>query len=172
MKRSSIILFLVLLTIVNVAALATIGYHRLHPRKPFHPEIRPDMHKNFVKRELGLNEKQVAQFEAHVEKSRTEMEPILDSLRTKRKDLMSEILAEQPSMDKLNRLSEEIGALHVQLGKKTTAHMLEAKSFLTPEQQRKFFSLFEEGGDRARGFKDRERGMRGRPRQPDFEEGE
>jgi Spy/CpxP family protein refolding chaperone len=172
MKKSSIILFLVLLTIVNIAALATIGYHRFHPRKPFPPEIRPDMHKDFVKRELELSEEQAEQFEAHVEKLKTEMEPILDSLRSKRKDLMNEILAEEPNKDKLNRLSEEIGALHVQLGKKTTAHMLKAKSFLTPEQQKKFFSLFEEGGDRMRGFKDRERGMRGRPRHPNFEEGE
>jgi Spy/CpxP family protein refolding chaperone len=172
MKRSSIILFLVLLTIVNVAALATIGYHRFHPRKPFHRDIRPDMHKDFVKQELELNEKQVEQFEAHVEKLKTEMEPILDSLRTKRKDLMDEILADEPSMDKLNRLSEEIGALHVQLGKKTTAHMLKAKSFLTPEQQRKFFSLFEEGRDRARSLRDGRRGTRRGPGHPDFEEGE
>jgi Spy/CpxP family protein refolding chaperone len=172
MKKNLAILLLILLTVVNVVALATIAYHRFHPRKPFHPEIRPDMHKDFIKQELNLDETQVEQFEANVEKLKTEMEPILDSLRAKRRDLVHELMAAEPSMDKLDRLSEEIGALHVQLGKKTTAHMLKAKSFLTPEQQKKFFSLFEEGGDRMRRFRDRGRRTEGPPGPPDFEEGE
>jgi hypothetical protein len=55
MKKNLIILFLVFLTIINVAALATIAYHRFHPKRPFSSEGPPDVHRNFIQQELGLN---------------------------------------------------------------------------------------------------------------------
>jgi Spy/CpxP family protein refolding chaperone len=171
MKKNLIILFLVLLTIVNVAALATIAYHRFYPRGHFPPEgPPPDMHKNFIQQELGLNEKQAKEFEAHFEKVRKETEPILDSLEVKRVKLMDELAADEPDKDKLNRLAEEIGSLQAELQKKMIVHLLEGRSLLTPEQQKKLFSLFKErrGGEgefRGPG------GMPGPPGKPDFGDG-
>jgi Spy/CpxP family protein refolding chaperone len=171
MKKNLIILFLVLLTIVNVAALATIAYHRFQPKGYFLPEGRPpDMHKNFIQQELGLNEKQAKEFEAHFERFRMETEPIHDSLEVKRIQLMEEISADEPDKDKLNRLAEEMGSLQAELQKKMIVHLLEGKSLLTPEQQKKFFSLFKErrGGEgefRGPG------GMKEPPGKPDFGDG-
>ncbi|MCK4427010.1 MAG: periplasmic heavy metal sensor, partial [candidate division Zixibacteria bacterium] len=124
MKKNLVILLLILLTIVNVAALATIAYHRLESKRRFRPMGRPDTPMNFIKQELDLNEKQVKEFESQDKRFREETKPILDSLKTKRKDLMNEIAAEQPSMDKLDKLTEEIGALQVALQKKTIMHLL------------------------------------------------
>ncbi len=171
MKKNLVILFLALLTIVNIAALATFAYHRFHPKGPFHPMGRPDTPESFIKRELDLNEKQAKEFESQAKKFEEEIEPIRDSLEAKRNDLMNEIMAEEPSMDKLNQLSEEIGALHVKLEKRTSMHLLKGKSLLTPEQQKKFFSLFKEGKDRIRELRKRENRREGGPEHPDFEEG-
>jgi Spy/CpxP family protein refolding chaperone len=171
MKKNLVILFLVLLTIVNIAALATFAYHRFHPKRPFHPMGRPDTPGSFIKRELDLNEGQAKEFEAQAKRFEEEIEPIRDSLEAKRSDLMNEIMAKEPSMDKLNQLSEEIGALHAKLEKRTSMHLLQGKSLLTPEQQKKFLSLFKEGKDRIRELRKRgNRGERG-PEHPDFEEG-
>ena len=170
MKKNLVILFLVVLTIINVTALVTIAYHRLDYKKRFRPVGRPDIPMNFIKQELDLNEEQVKEFETQIKRLKIETEPILDSIRAKRKELMDEIAAEEPNVEKLDRLTEEIGNLEITLKKKTTAHLLEGKAILTPEQQKKFFSLFKERRDRIRGWKDRGKGI-GRPRHPDFEEG-
>jgi Spy/CpxP family protein refolding chaperone len=171
MKKNLVILFLALLTIVNIAALATFAYHRFHSKRPFPPMGRPDTPGSFIKRELALNEGQAKEFEAQAKRFQEEIEPIRDSLEAKRGDLMNEIMAKEPSMDKLNQLSEEIGALHVKLEKRTSLHLLQGKSLLTPEQQKKFFSLFKEGKDRIRELRKRGDKRERGPEHPDFEEG-
>lgn len=170
MKKNLIILFLVLLTIVNVAALATIAYHRFHPKGHFPPAGLPDMHKNFIQQELGMNEKQVREFEAHFERVRKETEPILDSIEVKREKLMEELSADEPNKDKLNRLADEIGSLQAELQKKMIGHLLEGRSLLTPEQQKKFFSLFKEWRGRGGEFRG-PGGMQVPPRNHDFGDG-
>jgi Spy/CpxP family protein refolding chaperone len=171
MKNKLLILFLVFLTIINIAALTTIAYHRFHPQRSFHPGDRPETPGSFIKRELGLNEEQAKEFESQAKRFEEEIKPIRDSLEAKRIDLMNEIMAEKPSPDKLSQLSEEIGALHVKLEKRTSMHLLQGKSLLTPEQQKKFFSLFKEGQNRMRRLRDRGDRMEKGPQSPDFEEG-
>lgn len=172
MKKNLVILFLIVLTIINIAALATFAYHRFHPKRSFPPMDRSDTPERFIQRELDLNEEQVKEFEAQRERFKIETEPLLDSIKAKRKELRDEIATEGPNVEKLDKLAEEIGALEITLKKKTTAHLLEGKALLTPEQQKKFFSLFKEGRDRIKGFMDRGRGKGKSPRHPNFEEGE
>ncbi len=167
MKKNLVILFLILLTIVNIAALVTFVYHRFQPRPPLLSMHPPDKPENFIRRELNLNEEQTKQFEAHFDKFKMEMDPILDSLRAKRAELTEEMAAGEPSVAKLDRMAGEIGALEVRLQKKTITHMLETKAFLNPDQQKKFFLLFKEGHDRARGPANPGR-MDQDPRGPDF----
>jgi len=171
MKSKLVILFLVLLTIVNVAALATIVYHRCSFKRHFPLIGRSDMHIDFMKQELDLNDEQIREFESQRERFKIETEPILDSIRAKREELMDEVAAEKPNVEKLDKLAEEIGALEIMLKKKTTTHLLEGKALLTPEQQKNFLSLFKKGRDRMRGFRDRGKGIEGQPRHPNFEEG-
>ena len=156
-KKNLLILFLVLLTIVNVAALATIAYHRFHAKRPFPPIGRFEGRGDFLKQELGLSEQQAKEFQAHMQRSRTEMEPIRDSIRIMRAELMFELTKQEPDAQRLNQLAEEIGALEVDLKKKSITHMLEGKTLLTPEQQKKFFSHFREGLDRMHPMRDRGR---------------
>lgn len=153
-KKNLIIVFLVLLTIVNVAALATIAYHRLHAKRPFPLMGRPDGRRDFLKQELGLSEQQAKEFRTHMERFRTEIQPIHDSIGIMRTELMFELTEQEPDAGRLNQLAEEIGALEVDLKKKSITHMLEGKTLLTPEQQKKFFSHFRKGLDRMHPVRD------------------
>jgi Spy/CpxP family protein refolding chaperone len=170
MKKNLVILFLVLLTIVNIAALVTIAYHRFHPKRSFHPMGRPETPESFIKQELDLTEEQAEEFKAHFKRSRTEMEPILDSLEVIKKQLMDEISADEPSMDRLDQLAGEIGTLQAAMQKKMILHLLKGKSLLTPEQQKKFFSLLREGLGRMEGMRDPGR-MGKPPGRPDLKDG-
>jgi Spy/CpxP family protein refolding chaperone len=151
MRKNLVILFLILLTIVNIAALVTFAYHRFQPKPPMPPMNPPENPENFIRHELGLNEEQAKQFETHFNKLKMEMDPLLDSLKVKRSELTEEMAAGVPGMDRLDSLAEEIGAMEIRLQKKMIIHMLETKAFLNPEQQKKFFMLFKEGQDRGRG---------------------
>ena len=75
-------------------------------------------------------------------------------------------------MDKVNKLIEEIGSLEIELQKKTVMNMLKDKSFLTPEQQKKFFSILKQGKDRERGPMDGGGGIGKPPEYPDSGGGE
>jgi Spy/CpxP family protein refolding chaperone len=166
-KKNLLIVFLLLLTIVNVAALATIAFYRFRPNRPFHAMGQRESPREFLRQQLDLTEEQALKFESHMEGFRAETKPILDSLRTRRAELREEMSTEKPSVAKLDRLTEEIGALEIGLKKKAIVHMLEGKSFLTPEQQRRFFSLFGEWGDTTGGLKGPGRWERP-PGNPDF----
>jgi Spy/CpxP family protein refolding chaperone len=171
MKKNLIIVFLILLTIVNVAALVTIAYHRFHAKRPFPPKGRPDGHMKFLQQELGLSEDQARDFELHMEKFRMETEPIQDSIRTIRTELMSELTKPEPDIQRLNQLAEEIGVLEVNLKKQSITHMLEGRSLLTPEQHKKFLSLFHQRWDRLRGLREHGK-MDIWPRHPDSKDSE
>jgi Spy/CpxP family protein refolding chaperone len=170
MKKNLAILLLVLLTIVNIAALVTFGYHRFFPQMPFPPMERTEPPARFIQKELGLNEQQMKEFESHFDRFRTETKPLVDSLREVRMELNQEIALEQPNTDKLDQLTDEIGKLEIGLQKRMIEHMLEMKNFLTPEQQKKFFSLFREGQKQPGDPRDHGR-MEGGPRNPDFHNG-
>ncbi len=145
MKKNLAIILLVLLTIVNIAALVTFAYHRFFPRMLFPAVERMEPPERFIQKELGLNQRQMKEFESHFDRFRTDTRPLVDSLREIRRDLNREIAGEEPNAAKLDQLTDEIGRLEISLQKRTVEHMLETKSFLTPEQQKKFFSLFREG---------------------------
>jgi Spy/CpxP family protein refolding chaperone len=167
MKKNLAIILLVLLTLVNIAALATFAYHRFFPRMHFPPMERAEPPEKFIQNELGLNEQQMKEFESHFNKFRDETMPLVDSLREIRTELNRQIAEEQPNTAKLDQLANEIGRLENSLQKRTIKHMLETKKFLTPEQQKKFFSLFQQGQKQPGGPMDRGR-MEGGPGNPNF----
>jgi Spy/CpxP family protein refolding chaperone len=160
-KKNLAILLLALLTVVNIAALVTFGYHRLGFERHFHPAGPSDEPRKAIRQELGLSQEQAEEFEARFEKFRAETKPITDSLEAKKMEMMNELSAARPSMERVDKLAGEIGALHEQLQKKMALNLLEGKSLLTPEQQEKFFSLFREGPGRAKGL--RNPGAKGGP---------
>jgi Spy/CpxP family protein refolding chaperone len=169
MKKNLAIILLVLLTLINIAALVTFAYHRFFPRMPFPPRGRTEPPDRFMQKELSLNEQQIKEFDSHFGRFRTETKPVVDSLRETRMKLNQEIAAERPDTVRLTQLADEIGRLEISLQKRMIRHMLETKDFLTPEQQKKFFSLFREG-QRQPGDPMERGGLEGGRGDPDYKD--
>ena len=141
MKKKLLIWVIGLLSIVNIAALATIGYHRLCYYKERHHEIRHTQ-RDFLHRELTLSDTQAEQIKILKESFHSNANPIRASLRTKREQLLQLLTAAESDRAKINIVQSEIDSLQAELQKLVIDHLLDERKILTIEQQSKFFSLY------------------------------
>ncbi len=143
MKRKLLIWGIALLTVVNVAALATIGYHRLCSNRERHHENR-HAQRDFLHRELALSDTQAEQMKLLKEKFQLNVNPIRTALRTNQEQLIELLTAAAPHRSKIDSVQKEIDSLQAELQKMVIDHLLGQKEILTPEQQFKFFSIIRE----------------------------
>ncbi|OGL46530.1 MAG: hypothetical protein A2161_22080 [Candidatus Schekmanbacteria bacterium RBG_13_48_7] len=148
MKKNLFILFLILLMIINITALTTIAYQRYKVGRHDLRTDRPGMGMRNVNRMLGLNDMQAKEFESEHEKLNAEIEQIQELLEQKRTALLDEMMILEPDMSKINKLIEDTGNLQTEIKKKTTMHILKLKTFLNPQQQKKFFETFRQNENR------------------------
>ena len=135
MKERTLTYLVIVLVIINVAALGTIIYQRISG--PFWRPDRGDgmMSPSDVPGNLSLRPEQ-RQF---LRDSRHRMDslttPIREEISRKRLELMSEMNNNQPDTIKIDQLVTGIGALQVQI-EKTMVHnfIMDSKSF-SPEQR-------------------------------------
>jgi len=97
---------------------------------------------------------------------RLSFEKEIDSLRQrlweKRNVLLEEARNPSPNLNRIDSLIEDISSLQTDIQKKSVRNLLQDKKLLTPKQQEKYFSLFEEHVEvRGRGYRKRGTGRRG-----------
>ncbi len=143
MKKKLLILGIVLLTVVNISALAMIGYNRLCPLRGGHRE-NGHVGQDFLHRELALSEAQAAQMNVLKETFQSNIEPIRVALRTRREQLVQLLMAPEPDRLKIDAVRSEIDSLQAELQKQVINQLLAEKKILTEEQQQKFFSIIRE----------------------------
>jgi Spy/CpxP family protein refolding chaperone len=141
-------IIILVLVIIVISAAVRVAHDRWFPPRPDTHREPPDLHSGFVREELGLTDQQVQQFEALVDSFARQTEPIRDSLHQKRTALFDEMSSDEPSLEVLDGLAEDIGNLEIRLKKRTIRHMLEHDEVLTPEQKSKLVSAFRERHDR------------------------
>ena len=116
MKKNLLTWGLVLLTIVNIAALGTIAYHRFG-----HGEERDHGNQNasrgFLHRELALSDAQAAQMKALKESFQLNANPIRTALRTKREQFLQLLTAAESDRAKIDSVQSEIDSLQAELQK-------------------------------------------------------
>jgi Spy/CpxP family protein refolding chaperone len=139
-KRKLTVGALLLLTVINVAGLLTMGYGRLrHAHQMPGPSVadivgQPD----FMRRELGLSEQQAAQLAALREKFQVNLARLRPALQAKRAELVQLVAEAQPDRVRIDALMVELRSLQAELQNACVQQLLDEKSILTPEQQRKF----------------------------------
>jgi Spy/CpxP family protein refolding chaperone len=144
MKKNIIIITVVLLTIINLASLATFTYYRWF-YTPFPPIMeRAEISFHFIKNRLNLDDSQAGQLKSSFKIFQQEAEIILDSLQIKRSVFFYELSLEEPDSIKLTMLIKEMSTLQEEIKMKAINNLLRARSFLTPEQQHEFISFFNE----------------------------
>lgn len=143
MKKKLLIWGIVLLTIVNIAALGTIAYHSLCYYRERHHENRHTQ-RDFLHRELTLSDTQAEQMKVLKESFHSNANPIRAALRTKREQLLQLLTAAEPDRVRIGDVETEIDSLQAELQKIVIDHLLSQKEILTPKQQSKFFSIIRE----------------------------
>ena len=114
-------------------------------------------HHDAVWSKLNLSAEQKTKIEALQLAHRKEIRPIREKMFDKSVELRRMWLQANPDKDKILALQKEVRTLRDQLEDKATAHNLEIRKVLTPEQQEK---LVNSGWGRGMGFGPRG-GMRG-----------
>jgi Spy/CpxP family protein refolding chaperone len=163
MKKRLLIFAIVLLCIINIAALATLSYNRWirpqqwdtaegHPSEWEAIQVKIDLKPNQVRRMQGLR----SSFERDVESLREQMDK-------KRIGLIEEVKKSSPDLNYIDTIVDELSMLQAEVQKRTIRNLIKDKKLLTPGQQERYFSMFKEhmqGQGRGWGRRGRERGPR------------
>lgn len=162
MKKRLFIIAMALLFVINITALTTFSYHRWIKPRPDPAEAGQQVPWQDLRERISLSAEQ----SRNMIKKRLSFQQEVGSLRQQmwelRSDLVEEARNPSPDMDRIDSLIEKIGALQVDIQKKSIRDLLEDKKFLTPRQQEKYFSLFREHAQgRNRWFRNRGMGRRG-----------
>jgi len=142
MKRKILVSAVVILAVVGLSMLTTTIYMRWFSREETRLSRRSPHSFELLRKELGLNDAQMAELEAQRNSFEKQSDSTRAELYEKRKALMEELKAGAPDTVRIDDLVSEIGMLQSDLEKKAIRHMLREQAILTPEQREKFSSMF------------------------------
>lgn len=144
MKIRTLVYVIILLLVVNVAAISTIIYNRVSTphgvmRMPFGPQ---DGEPAIDMPRLSPEERMM------MEKSRQQADSIIAPLAEKmsnyRHDLLEELKNDNPDTNKVYQLIGEIGVLQSTIQKQMVTQFLNDRDSLRPEQRRRLLKMIEE----------------------------
>jgi Spy/CpxP family protein refolding chaperone len=167
MKTKLLIAALVLLIAINIGTLGSYLYFQFFQKRPsefaefrnrppFPPEGRPDLH---------LEKEQREQLRALLKEFNQETQPLRKQLMEMEQALFLLMEKTPIPMEEIDPKLEEISEIRLQIMRAALKKMMNAKSVLTPEQQRHFFRAMLLSRP---GFHEGRRPTGGRPPQPDF----
>jgi Spy/CpxP family protein refolding chaperone len=135
MKERTLTYLVIVLVVVNVAALGTIIYQRITG-----PFWNPDRGNNMmspldVPGNLSLRPEQRQFLRDSRHRMDSLMTPIHEEIGKKRLELMSEMSNNQPDTIKIDQLVTEIGALQIQIEKTMVHNLIEDSKSFSPEQR-------------------------------------
>ena len=137
MKRKVTIYLVILVTLGNLSALATILYLRW--QKPY--LCQPGSGFERVKKEVGLSQVQIQQFQVYRRAFHSELDSLDRLLADERRLLAEKIRQTDPDSVRIKDIVERIGHLQQQSQYRVIRHFSQIKEMLTPEQQERFFDI-------------------------------
>ncbi len=144
MKNSLIKFALAASLILNLTVFATAGYHYYQQSRTWVSPFGKVMEKDkFLFEELSLKPDQLTAMKNKAIPFRAEIDRRRQEIETKRKELVT--LMRDQNLDKkaIGATIKEINGKQEEMQRMIVGHMLEIKSFLDADQQRKFFDLIE-----------------------------
>ncbi|MCY3774228.1 MAG: Spy/CpxP family protein refolding chaperone [Gemmatimonadetes bacterium] len=143
MKKKLIIWGVVLLTVINLASLATRAYHRWGDDERRGRESRREARMSVTER-LGLTEAQAEQVRTMRAELGERMTPYRDGYREKRDQLYDLLMAPDADRGEVDRIKAQMDSLQAEREAIVFEYILAHKDVLTPEQQTKFFAMIKE----------------------------
>jgi Spy/CpxP family protein refolding chaperone len=144
MKNSLLKFALVASLILNLTVLATAGYHYYQKTHTWVSPFGKVMEKDkFLFEELSLKPEQLAAMKNKGISFRAEIDRRRQEIDAKRKELVALMRSQSPDKKAIDRTIKEISGKQEEMQRMIVGHMLEIKSSLDIDQQRKFFDLIE-----------------------------
>ncbi len=134
----------ILLAAINVAVIATIGFHFINAPKEL-PPIAPNeiQRTRFIANELNLTPEQREEFKELRDQFMRDVQSVKNEIKNTYKLSMIELSKDKPDNHILDSLSDEIARLHRKHHKVTIEHFKKVKEVaITPEQQEHFKRMF------------------------------
>ena len=162
MKRKILPFLLAFLFIINLSALAALAYNRwLWPETASSAETLTTL--EALQEPVGLDNSQLQRMRGLRGALEDEVASIQDQIQQKRQTLILEMQKAEPDLAQIDETIDEISRFQSRIQKKTVRNLMRDKEIMTPSQQTRYLSLFEEhvrGMGRGQGR--RVRGRRGR----------
>lgn len=143
MKKRILGFGMILLIVINASALVTLSYNRwFKTQKPHHQDVSEET-LTAMQMSLCLDDSQLDRMK-HVRTSfESESGEIWAKMQEKKKELVTELKKTSPDRAFIEQVIEDINNLQCQVQKKAVRCLIHEKEILNPEQQEKFFKMFE-----------------------------
>lgn len=151
MKTRVLIIVLVLLTVVNITGFGVMLINRA--RTPYPLLDRRPVRRHII-RELDLTREQRRALRAFRTQFMERTRPLRDSLHDTHRNLVDEMRAPGPDLERIDSLVTRISELQGEIQRTAVRSMLEEKDKLAPEQREKLFRLYSEFIERHRPIHD------------------
>lgn len=142
-KKNALTIVLVVLIVLNVAALATFifwpGHLNRMDGKARHERRDPG---EFLKSELSLSEEQSAQMDKLKKQHRDTLSVWAEKMRAQRNLLSMEMMKSSPDSALVNATSDTIGDIYAVIRKLNVIHYWEMKKICNDEQKKKLDTIF------------------------------
>lgn len=143
MKLKVLIGLLVFLIVVNLATLGSYLYYRMTPQPDFPPEFIPGVPggpQQRYHRPPWLAPEKAQQMRTLLDQLRGETEALQQEL-SKTEEALFDLLQQESPPDTIERQLEEVSRLRLEMSRRALSKLIEAKQFLSPEEQRIFFQF-------------------------------
>ena len=142
MKNSVLKFILLLSLILNIAILGSIGYsyyrNTCSRPLPFGPGRRA-----FLMKELSLNQRQADLMIKNQQAFHAQIDSMRQQIFKKRLQLLDLMQSDKPDTKEIDQTIEAIGDIQEDIQKTIVAHIIEVKTILNQDQQKKFFGFIE-----------------------------
>lgn len=157
-KTKFLIAVIIILSAIILAIFGTMGYNHFMMSKRDNVEFRNNQQPGkFMAKQLQLTDDQVKEFDSLREKFRSETNALIKDSRDISRDIMDEIMSDNPDISKLKTLAEKYGKLQEQEKQLMINHLLEVKGKCSASQQINFKRLIRQIENHDRGMMNRER---------------
>ena len=142
MKKHLVVWSVILLTVINVASLSTIGYNRWFAGHDDSDRrsSREDRRRSFDD-EMGLTTDQVEKRDAMRKALGDDIRPLREALKVKQESFYQILSKTDSRRTTIDSLRIHVDSLEIEIKKRCIDDALAQKEILTPEQQKKLFSV-------------------------------
>jgi len=139
--KKYVIYLLVVLTLINLAALTTMFYqHRVNLARQPRTDMRMSRFEK-IRHELDLAPAQVTQFKEIRFAFHSRLDSLNETLEGSRSQLLQEIWLSQPNDARIDSLINQINHVQIESQRLVIWHFYQFREVLTPAQWQKFYGI-------------------------------